>query len=185
MSYGHTNSTTRRAAAATPSARRGLSLPEALISLTIIALLLTAAASAFNASADAVEANDRFFRATQSARIAMHHILTEARTGSVDEVWGPDWLRVVTSETYGTPRDITFRYRPDLRQLLLVTNNDLTDRDYVLASNVESLRFNVELGKDYTGVDCVAHVAVAITVRVGDHKVNLSGSASPRRNLVF
>ena len=166
-------------------ARRGLSLPEVMISLTIVALLLTAAASAFDTSADAIEANDRFFRATQSARVALNRVLTDARTGAVDEVWTETSLKVITAETFGSPRDVTYLYRPDTRQLVMVTNDDLTDRDYVLASNVQAMRFQVELGNDYTGVPCVARVAVDITVRVGNNEVRLSGSASPRANLVW
>ena len=59
--------------------RRGLSLPEIMIGLAITVLLLTATAAAFNASAQAVSMNDKFFRASQSARVSLNQVLTEIR----------------------------------------------------------------------------------------------------------
>src|SRR5438132_4535315 len=62
--------------------RAGLGMVEALISLAICAALLTAVAAAFRASADAIEQNDQFFRATQAARVALTRILTQVRRGT-------------------------------------------------------------------------------------------------------
>src|SRR3954470_5728397 len=59
--------------------RRGLSIVEVMISLTITSFLLVAVAAAYNASASAVEMNDRFFRATQAGRVTMNQLLTEIR----------------------------------------------------------------------------------------------------------
>src|SRR5699024_1418792 len=58
---------------------RGLGLVELLISLAITASLLTAIAAAFSSSASLIDNNDKFFRATQSGRVALHQILTEVR----------------------------------------------------------------------------------------------------------
>src|SRR5438046_9081461 len=60
-------------------APRGLSIIEMMISLTISSFLLVAVAAAYNASANAVEMNDRFFRATQAGRVTMNQVLTEIR----------------------------------------------------------------------------------------------------------
>src|SRR2546421_10256836 len=67
---------------------RGLSLPEVLVSLTISALLLVAVAAAFSASAAAISVNDRFFRATQAARVSMEQILTLVRRCQSCQVGG-------------------------------------------------------------------------------------------------
>ena len=61
------------------SRRRGLSLAEVMISLAITSMLLTAIAAAFQSSSQVIENNDRFFRATQSARVAINQITTEVR----------------------------------------------------------------------------------------------------------
>ena len=62
-----------------PISCRGLSIVEVMISLTISAFLLVAVAAAYNASANAVEMNDRFFRATQAGRVTLNQLLTEIR----------------------------------------------------------------------------------------------------------
>src|SRR5205823_7082731 len=62
---------------ATP--RRGMSIAEVMISMAIAALLLVGVSAAYTASADAVEANDNFFRATQAGRVTMTQLLTEIR----------------------------------------------------------------------------------------------------------
>ena len=59
---------------------RGLSLIEALISLAIAAMLLTAVAAAYAAASDAIKANDQFFRASQAARVTVNQITKEVRT---------------------------------------------------------------------------------------------------------
>src|SRR4051812_31391096 len=74
--------------------RRGLSIIEVMISLTISAFLLVAVAAAYNASADAVEMNDKFFRATQAGRVTMNQLLTEIRRADSVEV-GTNYINVI------------------------------------------------------------------------------------------
>ena len=50
-----------------------------MISLAITSMLLTAIAAAFQSSSQVIQNNDRFFRATQSARVAINQIITEVR----------------------------------------------------------------------------------------------------------
>jgi prepilin-type N-terminal cleavage/methylation domain-containing protein len=167
--------------------RRGLSLVEIMVALAITATLLTAAAVAFNASSAIVTANDEFFRATQAARVSMHQILTQVRRGSVNTAWNATTLRLITAanDDGSGEDDITYSFVSADKKLKLITNDVLTDPDYVLASNVSDLKFGVEIGEDYTKAPCVVRVTVSITVRVGDNVVTLSGSAAPRRNLVY
>jgi type II secretory pathway pseudopilin PulG len=161
--------------------RRGLGLVEVLLSLAIASMLLTAVATAFSASTAAIRINDEFSRATQSGRVCLHHLLTEARRGYVDESWSADEISIITA----AGDDRTYRYLPDLKQIVLVTNDDTTDRDYVLARNVIQSPFTVEQGTNWKGQPCVAQVSVVVAVEVEGHIVRLSGSASPRRNLVY
>jgi prepilin-type N-terminal cleavage/methylation domain-containing protein len=165
----------------------GLSLIEVLMALALTAMLLTAAGMAFQVSADSVQANDEFFRATQAARISMHQILTQVRRGSVQLAWDPHWVRLTTTPDAGQTvgDDLTYSYDATAKQLKLVTNDVTTDPDYVLASNVTDLTFDVEAGTDYNHAPCVARVTVMIKVKVGKNEVLLSGSAAPRRNLRY
>ncbi len=167
--------------------RRGLGLIEMIISTAIAATLLTAAAAAFKASTSLVTANDEFFRASQAARISLHRILTEIRRGAVDEDSTTTAVRLLTADSVdGSPgQDVTYEYRPAEGRLVLVTNDDLLDPDYTLARDVTDMRFDVDLGADYNNSQCVARVSVSISIRVGGQHVRLSGSAAPRRNLIY
>jgi type II secretory pathway pseudopilin PulG len=166
---------------------RGLSLVEVMFSLVIAAGLLTAAAVAFNASSDVIQANDQFSRGTQAARVSLHQILTHVRRGSVNTTWDSQTLRLITEkEDDGSgEQDLTFKYVPASKQLKLITNGVVSDPDYVLANNVSAMTFAAEIGQDHTLAPCVVRVTVHITVSVGGNSVTLSGSAAPRRNLVY
>ena len=66
-----------------------------------------------------------------------------------------------------------------------VRNSDTTDPDYVLARNVDDAKFQVGIGKDANNTTCVTNVSLSIRVKIGNNEVRLSGSAAPRRNLVY
>ena len=161
--------------------RAGLGLVEALISLAIACALLTAVAAAFSATTDAMSENDKFFQATHTGRIALNRILTQIRRGLVDENSTATNLRLITE----TGQDITYNYNASTKQIKYITNTVTTDPDYVLARNMESCAFNVEMGTDHEGNSCVARVSLVITVKVGNNQLLLSGTAAPRRNFAF
>jgi type II secretory pathway pseudopilin PulG len=161
--------------------RTGLGLVEALISLAIASALLTAVAAAFSATVDAMEENDKFFQATHSGRIALHRILTQVRRGLVDENSTVSNVRLLTE----TGQDITYRYDSTDKQIEYITNTVTTDPDYVLARNMESCQFSIEMGTDHEGNPCVARVSMVLTVKVGNNQLLLSGTAAPRRNFSF
>ena len=132
-------------------ARRGLSIVEMMISLTISSFLLVAVAAAYNASANAVEMNDRFFRATQAGRVTMNQVLTEIRRAD----WvacspANDTLYVTRpSQTRTTDEDSReFKYDPGTKKVTLQIHYKNTSTGavwagpaYTLASNVETATF--------------------------------------------
>ncbi|MCC7351369.1 MAG: prepilin-type N-terminal cleavage/methylation domain-containing protein [Phycisphaerales bacterium] len=163
--------------------RRGFGLVEALLSLTISAMLLTAISAAFAASAGAIRTNDRFFQATQTARVGLHHLLSEIRTGAVDEAWDAHEITLITGGA--TPEERIYRYLPDKDQLVMILSADPTAHQYILARDVTDLSFSVDMGTDYNNAPCVARVNVSLSVHVGDNDIRLSGAAAPRRNLIY
>jgi prepilin-type N-terminal cleavage/methylation domain-containing protein len=166
-------------------APRGLSIVEMLISLVIAAALLTAAAIAFSASAKAIEQNDQVMRATQAARVTMLHLLSEIRNGTVDENSTADEMRLISGTEGIIPDDRTYRFADG--KLMLLTNSDETDPDYVLARNVVTTdsRFEYEITKDANNTDLVSRVAVTIVVKINGNEMRLTGTASPRQYLTY
>jgi len=162
--------------------RPGLSLVEVMISLAIAALLLTGVAAAYSASASAIDMNDRFFRASQAARVSMHQLLTEIRRCQAVQVSSATQVDVITA----TDQDRSYRFDSTTGKLKLITNESTTDPDYTLASNVTSATFVADSEPDpNTGINRVVRVTITVTVKIGDNEVRLSGSAAPRRNLVY
>jgi prepilin-type N-terminal cleavage/methylation domain-containing protein len=174
---------------------RGLSIIEVMISLTISAFLLVAVAAAYSASADAVEMNDRFFRATQAGRVTMNQLLTEIRRADSVEVFTTS-INVIrpaagTVGSSGTrqPKETyrTFAYDAAKKQVTLQIHYDATAPSpvspvYPLARNVEATVFGpAETQKDANNADVVVRVPVQLVVRIGSNEVRLSGSSGPRR----
>lgn len=169
--------------------RRGLSLVEVMISLTISTFLLVAVAAAYNASADAVEMNDRFFRATQAGRVTMNQLLTEIRRADSVQVFSDkiDVIRPVqnrlANETYRT-----FAYDAANKQMKLQIHYNSPPAAapdspwYSLARNVELATFGpAEVQKDANNTDVVTRVPVQLVVKIKNNEVRLSGASGPRR----
>ena len=164
-----------------PTPRRvGLSIVEVMISLAIVAMLLTAVAAAFTASSDLIDHNDQFFRASQAGRVSMNQMLTQIRRATDVGVAGND-IGVNYTDPNNVDRDVTYRYDPANKRLLLITNDITTDPDYHLANNVTACTFSAETATDEAGVDHTVRVTISMTVAVQDNQIRLSGSAAVRR----
>jgi Tfp pilus assembly protein PilW len=148
----------------------GLGLAEALISLAITSLLLTAIASAFQASSSAVEMNDQFYRAQQSARISMNQILDQLRQCQSGVV-GSTSLQLTDST--GSQR--TYALSGTNLTLTFIPTGQSSPATSNMAADISSLAFSTD-GKS---------VAVQITVSVGENQITLCGSAFPRRLVVY
>jgi hypothetical protein len=167
-------------------ARRGLSIAEVLISLTISAFLLVAVAAAYSASADAVEMNDRFFRATQAGRVTMNQLLTEIRRADVVDVSIPNVIKVMRPPPNRLPNELErwYAYDPANKQVTLQIR--YTSASLVPPSPKYSLSRNVELAtfgpaEMDAGNTTVMRVPITLVVKIGSNEVRLSGSSGPRR----
>ncbi len=164
------------------TARRGLGLAEAIISLAIAAMLLAAAGAAFNGTSNAIEENEKVFRAAQAARVSVNRMLSQCRRGTVLTTSTSSSLNFNTD----TMLEVSYIYDAASDEIRFVTNADLTDPDYVLARNVTACSFQYVTGTNpQTGQPCIARMAITITVTLGSNSVTLCGSAAPRAMLTF
>lgn len=161
--------------------RRALSIVEMVISLAIAAMLLTAVAAAFTASAAAVEVNDDFFRASQAARVSLNQILTDLRRSDGVEVPTSTLVEVITWDGL----DRGYQYDAVNAQIKLITNDVTTDPDYVLARNVTACAFAADTSVDAQGITHYVRISVTLTVQVGENRITLTGSVAPRREQQF
>ncbi|MHC4109807.1 MAG: PulJ/GspJ family protein [Planctomycetota bacterium] len=153
----------------------GFSVVELLIALAITALLLVAVAIAFNASVMSYSQNEDMFKAVNSARQALVRITTQLRTGYLVD---PNAPSNECSFFTADGSDITYRYNAAENKLYLVTNDDLSDSDYVLCDNITSMSFvktPIDDGSDTKSVQ------ISITVSSGDVQQTVTSAAVIRR----
>jgi hypothetical protein len=174
-----------------PRGRRALSLAEVMISLAITSMLLTAIAAAFQSSTQVIETNDKFFRATQSARVAINQILTEVRrSDSIDDTQISATLLPILRPVETRPANEAMRfYKYDATNKRVViyfkyTNGTLSG-EYPIAEAVQSNPFTWDMGQDANHASCVVRVSAVMEVKVGNNDIRLSGSAAPRRNFTY
>src|SRR5688572_11323923 len=154
------------------SGRRGMSLPEVLIALVISSLVLTGVAVAWTTACKVVEENDQFFRATQAARVSVNQIMTESRRCLAGVVDVPALeLTLYNGEKRNYVLD------PTDKCLKMTTYDPITGTPstYVMARNVEDASF----------VTDGTTITLTINVRVGRNQMLISGSAMPRRTMVY
>ena len=166
---------------------RGLSIAEVMISLAISSMLLVGVAAAYSASADSVEANDKFFRVTQAGRVTMTQLMTEIRRAdqivtaptkdSVIITRQPD-LRLNSEE-----QSREFKYDPIRKEITLTIyfkrpdNSPYTRGPYTLARNVEECAFGPP---DVIG-GVEMRIPVTVVIKSGVNSVRLSDTSGPRR----
>ena len=169
--------------------RRGLSLIEVMISLTITTLLLVAVAAAYNASAAAVEINDKFFRATQAARVTLNQVLAEVRRaesvlcsadGNSIFITRPADVRAATNEEARQ-----YRYDPVTHSItvqIFYDNGVLKSESprYTLARNIEYASFGPPDKAAATAAGSDARIPVTVEVKISSNTVRLNGSSTPR-----
>ena len=172
-----------------PTGRRGgLSMVEALISLSICSALLVATGAAFTASAQAVQVNDDFFRASQTARVTVNQMLVEVRRADSIQSSTSDatYLDVIRPPETLTANEVYRRYKFDAANkrltLQIFYTGNVAGPLYVLARNIESASFGPpQMGPDANNAVVVQRLPITVNVKVHKNAVSLTGAASPRR----
>ena len=177
-----------------PRGPRGLSLPEALISLSITTMLLVAVATAFSSSSQAIESNDTFFRCTQAARVTMNQILAEVRQCDSLDMSTANTIKIIRAAQNMQPNESyrAFVYDATGQRLTLQIfyTNNTSSPVYELANNVTACQMSYDTGLDYNNATIPVRVAIMLTVSTGTNgfdgnTVVLNGAAAPRRAMKY
>jgi prepilin-type N-terminal cleavage/methylation domain-containing protein len=185
--------------------RHGVSLPEVMIAIVIVALLMIATAIALNASFSAHAVNQEQADLMQRMRLAVNRMATSIRTtqahSPVDEDITDDFTRGITVTDTGIAMleddgtNLVYRYDADTNRLLAVVNGE----EHTLLEGV--LDFNIRLEpmrsadsiKTGSGWDLLRRATFTITLQTpptstgvgestGKQTLTVSASAMPRRN---
>ena len=159
--------------------KTGFTIVELLVALAIASMLLAAVAVAFNASIINYTQNENIFKAINSARQATFRMISQLRTAdAVDPNSPANECSLITANG----DDITYRYNSGDNKLYLITNDDLTDSDYVLCDNVTAMTFTrATVIEDMQTI--VKSVQIFITVASNNVQQTVSAAAVIRKNL--
>ena len=159
--------------------KTGFTVVELLLAIAIAGMLLAAVAVAFNASAANYRENEEIFKTINTARQALSRMTSQLRTAeAVDETAPANECTLITAGG----ENITYRYDGAQNTLFLITNDDLTDSDYVLCENVTAMTCTKTAVVE-DGLTKVKSVQISITVTSGDAQRTVSTAAVIRRNL--
>lgn len=161
--------------------KTGFTIAELLLALAIAGMLLAAVAFAFNASVINYRQNEDIFRTINSARQAMFRMISQLRTATAVDP-DPNSPANECALITASGDDITYRYNSEDNKLYLITNDDLTDSDYVLCDNVTAMTFTKDTVTE-DSVTKVTSVQISITTASGNVQQTASAAAVIRRNL--
>jgi prepilin-type N-terminal cleavage/methylation domain-containing protein len=159
--------------------KAGFTLAELLIALAIAGMLLAAVSVAINASAKNYQENEDIFKAINSARQALFRITSQLRVANAVDPNAPS--NDCTMITAGG-ENITYRYDSSDGKLYLITNDDLSDSDYVLCDNVTAMSCT-KTTEVVDAIIVVKYVQISLTVASDDIKKTISAAATIRKNL--
>ncbi len=159
----------------------GFTIVECLVGLAISAVLLTAVAVAFNASAVNYRENEEMFWSMNNARQALTRMTSEIRPAGYFD--GTTWYGMAHNVgptdhcTFYLPNHelITYQFSADEKKLYLV--KPATNQKYMLCSDLANAVFTT---MSDNGVDARS-VIITLTVRKGHSERTLSAAAAMRR----
>ena len=182
----------RCARARAAGAREGFSLVELLLSLTILALLVSSIAVAFQASLRSCEENDRIASTTQTVRSILSRMTSEIRSAeAIDLDAGYSELVIVTPEGGDGQHEVRFALNPDAGTLVYQqrVSGTVTEDQVLLGDGqdcqVVGFSASIQIGKDWQGYTCAKSVTVHLNFNQQGRAVSVTASASPRRNQTY
>lgn len=158
--------------------RTGFTIVEMLLALMIAAMLMTALAAAFNASMVSYKINEDAFKVTNAIRQALTRITMELRTANAVAVSEPAYqCSIITADN----SDVTYKYDDTDNTLYLITNDSISDDDYILATGVTAMTFTRTADPGDPGI--IRNVQISMTVSADDFTKTISTAAVLRKNL--
>lgn len=157
----------------------GFTIVELLVALAITGLLLAAVAVAFNASAINYRENEDIFKTINNARQALFRITTQLRTANAVDPNAPaNECSMITANG----EDVKYRFDSSQNKLYLITNDGVSDSNYVLCDNVIAMTFSKDTVTE-GALTYVENVQISMTVQSSDLQRTVSAAAVVRKNL--
>lgn len=161
----------------------GFTIIEVMMSLVILAILMTAVAFAFDASVTNYQQNRGIYQTVNTGRQALLRITNDLRTAQDLPLSSEEANTQISfgNDTNGDgiyDQDVTYRFDSDTNTLYY--DDNITSNSYVLCSNVTAATFDrtehqIDRDNGIGGVDTIWAVRdVRITLTVTDESGNVS-----------
>ena len=166
---------------------KGFTLIEAILSLVILVVLLTALGTAFHATLMSYSENEKIAITTQAARALLDRMMREIRTAAAVEA--NQWVITIVPPSDPTGLQlIRYEYDPSGKRLYY-TRTVLGDSNTyaIFGQEVDLISFSVDkqTGLDWQGMPCTKSVRVKIGLRKGTRDFYVTAAAAPRRNQLY
>jgi prepilin-type N-terminal cleavage/methylation domain-containing protein len=163
--------------------KNGFTILEILMSLVILAVLMTAVAVAFDASIVNFQANEGISKTTNAARVALLRMTTELRSAKGVDVVNNAQYSIVTFDN----RDVTYSIgadvdKPGKSALYLQDNSVVGKPKHVMCRNVVPGNSSFVAGGPASAVKNV-RIVLTLTDDEGKNPQTLAAAAVVRRNL--
>lgn len=162
--------------------RYGFTLIELLLSLTILAVLMTAVAVAFDASMKNYKDNEGLAKQINTARAALLRITNDIRTARA-VVAGTDNTQCSIDQDGDGTADITYRFDGSGNNLYLDKYSSGTTQSYVLCRNISAMTFTQGTVPGQPSLVRSVRMTMTITDPAGQMPQKLVAAAVVRRNL--
>jgi len=157
--------------------KKAFTIAEMIVALTLMAMLMTAVAIAFNASAINCRDNEEIYKSINAARQTLIRLTNQLRTANPTEFVDGESATECTIEV-ADGSIINYYYSAD-EEILYLTNDADPDSDYVMCRNVTGVSFDRTASTEEP--DQIANVQVTITVESGSTSETLSSAIALRR----
>ncbi len=170
-----------------------MSLAEVLIATAIIAALLVAVAFSFEAMSKSVAINTRYNQAAQTARMGMGRLTEDVRVSEATFIGMTTNAPTMTSTTGSeltliepAGRVVHYVFDADERTVRLMVDDPTNPINVVVAREVSNATFSGDVeAHPQTGVYRTVRVTVQLWLNVDGQPLYVSGSAVPRREMVY
>ncbi|MHC4552238.1 MAG: PulJ/GspJ family protein [Planctomycetota bacterium] len=168
-----------------PAKQNAFTIVEMLMSLVILAMLMTAVAFAFDASVENYNANQGIYKTVNTGRQALLRITNDIRTAQSVALEGDETGNASSecSIILSTADNVTYKYDSTDNTLYYITNDDTSDPDYKLCENVTAMTFNRTTVPDDSSAIRNVRITMTLTDETGSHTQTLATASVVRKNL--
>ncbi len=167
--------------------RRGFTIVEMLMALTILAILLSAVAMAMQAGFQNYGENTKIAQLTQTARVVLNRMMSEIRTAdgvdsssqrvTIVPPTNPEGLTKIEYELVGGAlycrRTVS---GTQTSEPLIASDEEVQVTDFFI---------DPDIGLDGEGIEYTKSVTVRLDLESGGNSLSVTASACPRRNLTY